>query len=293
MEIGICMPYGFSQQGRRESQQDCMYPETTSEETPYFVICDGVGGRQNGEIASGLVCEAFSRMLDGQFRQGGLMNKSLFEQILQYAYSMLYDNRCASKEMATTLAFLAISKDGVFVAHIGDSRIYQVRPGNGIVFVTEDHSVVRSLIKEKKLSEEDAKIHAKRHTIMRCIRVLGDNEEYDQATVNIIRDVKRGDLFLVCTDGVYGEITEAELIEVLSEKVSLDAKTRKLADMTRHSNDNNTAFLIEVDSVEDYNGYKGENISYETTLQHEGLCSASWDIVSKIGKLFSRSFFRK
>lgn len=290
MKIGIYKPFGFSQQGMRESQQDCMYPETTSEETPYFVVCDGVGGRKNGEMASGLVCEAFSRMLDGQFRQGGTMDKALFEKILQYAYSMVYDNRCISMDMATTLAFLAISSDGVFIAHIGDSRIYQIRPGNGIVFVTEDHSVVRTLIKEKKISEEDAKTHTKRHTITRCIRVVGDDEKYDQATVNIIRDVKRGDLFIVCTDGVYGEITEAELVELLSEGVRLEAKASKLADLTRNGNDNNTAFLIEVDKVEGNEGYKLDNMSYETTLRQERDYSDSWEVLTKIGKLFRRTF---
>ena len=290
MRIGICMPYGFSQQGRREGQQDCMYPETLSETTPFFVVCDGVGGRRNGEIASGLVCEAFSRVLNGQFCQGDEMTKSLFENTLLYAYNMLYDNRSAGLDMATTLAFLAISSEGIFIAHLGDTRVYQFRRGEGIVFITEDHSLVRSMVNEKRITEEEALTYNKRNMITRCMRVVTYDEEYDQATIDIIRNVREGDVFLVCTDGVYGEIKETELVKLLLENECLEAKAQKLANITRYGNDNNTAFLIEVKRVENDGGCDGRNVSYETGLRQERLRSGSYDVISNIGNFLRRIF---
>ncbi|MCI6473926.1 MAG: protein phosphatase 2C domain-containing protein [Bacteroidales bacterium] len=286
MKIHIKKPFGYLQQGTRSNQQDALYPEICTEETAWCLVCDGVGGLSKGEIASGLVCVAFARMLDGQFCQGESMDKARFEEILRYAYDMLYDNRRMGRDMATTLAFLAIVSEGVFVAHIGDSRVYQIRPGMGIIFVTEDHSLVRELVKDGKISEEEALTHERRNVITRCLRVVNKGEKYDEATIDIIRNVEEGDIFLVCTDGVHGEMREAELTALLSENMSLEEKATMLSDMTRFSNDNNTAFVIEVEKAED--GGKGGNVTYETSLNAGH--GADISIRNKIETLFRKLF---
>ena len=287
MDISIREPIGYSHQGRRRNQQDAMYPEKFSERTAWVAVCDGVGGLARGEIASGLVCEAFSRMLDGQFQQGDFMDKRRFEDVLRYAYNMLYENRRLGMAMATTLAFLAVTSDGVLLAHIGDSRIYQIRPGKGIVFMTEDHSLVRSMLNDGAITEEEAQTHEKRNVITRCLRVLEKGGEGDEATIDIIREIEKGDIFLVCTDGIYGEISEAELTSLLSADCGLKEKADNLASMTRHSSDNNTACLIEIADVE--NNYNAHNETYETSIFTERKSYTS-DIKENISTFFRKLF---
>ena len=290
MDIHIRKPFGYSHQGRRQNQQDAMCPEEFSEETAWVAVCDGVGGLARGEIASELVCEAFSRMLDGQFQQGDSMDTKHFEDVLHYAYNMLYENRRLGMAMATTLAFLAITSEGVLLAHIGDSRIYQIRPGKGVVFMTEDHSLVRSMVKEGTITEEEAVNHEKRNFITRCLRVVEKGGIGDEATVDIIRDIEKGDIFLVCTDGVYGEIPESELTALLSEDCEIKEKADKLASITCHSNDNNTACLIEIANVA--NNYNAHNETYETSIFTESKSYTS-DIKENIGTFFRKLFSKK
>lgn len=249
MEIKINKPYGYSQLGQRESQQDALFPEEGNEQMAFGMVCDGVGGLDRGEVASGLACEAFSRMLTGTLRQGGDFGKNELEEVLRYAYRLLYENRCVSDSMATTLAFLAITNRGMLLAHIGDSRIYQLRPGDGIVFCTEDHSLVQEMVNEGKLTREEAVHHERRNVITRCLRVTPKAEEYDEATLDLIRDVRPHDLFLLCSDGVNDRVSDEELVEVLLQEESLEERGKLLKRLTHNSSDNNTALLIEVAEV--------------------------------------------
>lgn len=249
MEIKINKPYGYSQLGQRESQQDALFPEEGDEQMAFGLVCDGVGGLDRGEVASGLVCEAFSRMLTGTLQQGGDFGKNELEEVLRYAYRLLYDNRCICDSMATTLAFLAITKQGMLLAHIGDSRIYQLRPGEGILFCTEDHSWVQQMVNEGKLTREEAAHHERKNVITRCLRVTPEAEEYDDATLDLIRDVRPRDLFLICSDGVNDLVSDEELVEVLLQEESLEERGKLLKRLTHNSSDNNTALLIEVTEV--------------------------------------------
>ena len=189
------------------------------------------------------MCETFGEYLTGMFVKGGTLDVKTFEDVLTLIWEKLYDNRKISQTMATTLAFAAITSDGVFVAHIGDSRVYQIRPSEGIIFQTEDHSLVNELLKNKLITKEEAVNHPKRNVITRCMNVQKDCQHYDEATINIIRNLQAGDIFMICSDGVYDEIDDKSIACVLSEDISLSEKREKLAKRTANSKDNNTAIL--------------------------------------------------
>ena len=290
MKIEIKEPQWYWQKGNRENQEDALYPTDYDEQHPFFVVCDGVGGNDCGEVASNLVCETFGEYLTGMFVKGGTLDVKTFEDVLTLIWEKLYDNRKISQTMATTLAFAAITSDGVFVAHIGDSRVYQIRPSEGIIFQTEDHSLVNELLKNKLITLEEVENHPKRNVITRCMNVQKNCRGYDEATINIIRNVEAGDIFLICSDGVYDEIDDKNIAGILSEGISLSEKREKLAKSTVNSKDNNTAILIEISSVEKGEDDNEGNITIETQVSSNGMSTLIKQIGISAKKWFGKLF---
>ena len=100
--------------------------------------------------------------------------------------------------MATTLTMVSVGASGITLAHIGDSRIYQFRQGE-IIYQTEDHSLVNSLVKLGKISKEEALTHPQKNVIIRAIQ---GSEHPTEADVVLLKDIQAGDYFFMCTDGV-------------------------------------------------------------------------------------------
>ena len=260
MQIIINKAKFFSQLGNRLSQQDCLAPTEPTARTSFFVVCDGVGGRDHGEIASSLVCQMFEReMSDRDCRN---MTAYDIVALIGEAYKTLYNNRAICPTMATTLAFMAKTNEGMLLAHLGDSRIYQIRKGEGVVFQTKDHSFVNDLLDSGKIKPEEAKNHPKSNVITKCLFVTGDKESYQTPTITLIRDVCPHDVFMLCTDGVYGMLEDEDIVEILTSDCPLEDRTRELADICKNSSDNNTAYIVEIGKVDMNGDEKKENLTY-------------------------------
>lgn len=250
----------FSQLGNRPSQQDSLAPTEPTDNASFFVVCDGVGGRDHGEIASSLVCQMFEReMSDRNCRN---MTADDILALTGEAYKTLYNNRAICPTMATTLAFMAKTNEGMLLAHLGDSRIYQIRKGEGVVFQTKDHSLVNDLLDSGAIKPEEAKNHPKSNVITKCLFVTGDKESYQTPTITLIRDVRPHDVFMLCTDGVYGMLDNEDIVEVLTSDSPLEDRTRELADICKNSSDNNTAYIVEIGKVDMNGDEKKENLTY-------------------------------
>ena len=118
----------------------------------------------------------------------------------------------ALKGMGSTCTILLISKDSAIIAHVGDSRVYQLR-GKNKIFRTFDHSMVFDLVKQKVITEEQARLSAQSNVITRALGIKPDIE------VDVIElPFDTGDRFLLTTDGIHGAVSEAELIEMASDK---------------------------------------------------------------------------
>lgn len=248
MKIVLSRPCCFSQLGKRENQEDCLYPKESDGQTSFFVVCDGVGGREHGEVASELVCQTFEQNLTDE--QCRLLRPEEIQELVREAYRSLYKNRAICPTMATTLAFMAKTDDGMLTAHLGDSRIYQVRRNEGVVFQTKDHSFVNELMDRGEITPGEAIGHPQRNVITRCLYVANDEACYESPSISLIRDIKAHDVFLLCTDGVYSMMTNDDISEILSSDYTLEEKRQELAAICRDSDDNNTAYLIEINSVE-------------------------------------------
>lgn len=252
MNIQLNQPYSFTQLGRRANQEDSRYPDSDApkDAQPFFVVCDGVGGSEKGEVASRTVCSAFGKALAGR-DWSSLFTVTDFEKALDFAFSELKRvSTPENKGMATTLTFVAFHSGGCFIAHIGDSRVYYVRPGAGIVYRTEDHSLVNALVRAGVITEKEAETHPDRNVITRSVCVPGEEQERSSATVVNITDVRKGDYVFMCSDGVLKRLSDDRLVELLSSDRSDAEKCAQIASMSVDSDDNNTAYLVSVGGVE-------------------------------------------
>ncbi len=181
--------------------------------SPLFVVADGMGGAQAGEVASRVAVEAFREGLG----DSSDVERSLVAQV-QQANAHINDLSHRSAEhagMGTTITAAYVGEREVSVAHVGDSRAYCLRAGE-LLRLTDDHSLVDELIREGKLTPEEAEEHPQRSVITRA---LGP-----EATVEVdVRSFRgsAGDLYLICSDGLTTMVGEHELLELLLEHDTL------------------------------------------------------------------------
>lgn len=190
-------------------QEDSMFPEygKQSDDDRLFILCDGMGGHDAGEVASATVCEAMSDSIlnDGHDKEGVFTSED-FSDALNAAFDALdKKDSGAEKKMGTTMTFLKLHDKGAFIAHMGDSRVYQIRSGKTgeetqIVFQTEDHSLVNDLIKIGELTKEEARFSKQKNVITRAMQPnMGRRPKAD---VYETSDIKSGDYFYLCSDGM-------------------------------------------------------------------------------------------
>lgn len=234
--------------GQRANQEDYMYP-APGMATDYdrcFVLCDGMGGHDSGEVASQTVCGAMGQYVKTHSSPDDVFTPEDLNAAVAAAYDAL-DARdtFAAKKMGTTMTFANFNAGGCLVAHMGDSRVYHLRPGMGILFETRDHSLVNDLIKVGELTEETAKDFGQKNVITRCLQP--NTERRSRAEIREITDIRPGDYFFMCSDGV-NEVMESRHIAnvILDKSYSDEEKLQVIINSTVEARDNHTAFLIHV-----------------------------------------------
>lgn len=254
MIIKINAPVGIYEIGARAKQEDALFPSLGElpQEQQVVVVCDGIGGHDYGEIASSVVSRAVGAWVRDYVSDDSPMTYEKALEAVAFAQEQL---NAASREhpsdkpMGTTLAMLVIGRNGVVAAHIGDSRIYHVRPSSGtILYRSRDHSLVNDLFLKGVLSRRETELSTKRSILTRAM--LPSPQPAQTPDVAMITNVEPGDYFLVCSDGVCGEITDEQLLEVLMRNNSGDQmKLAAIQMLAKNGSDNRTAVLFQVDSV--------------------------------------------
>lgn len=253
MNIVLGQPYSYSEIGKKKNNEDYVYPpkDKVSVDDRLFVLCDGVGGQERGEVASKTVCEAlgyyFKQNVSSEINSSE-QAKDLFLKALAFAYEEIdkKDKPEDIQKMATTLTLSYFYGSSCLVAHIGDSRVYHVRPNKGILFQTTDHSLVNDLIKVGELTVESAKTYPHRNVITRAVQP--HQEHPTKADISIINDLQAGDYIFMCSDGVLEHIDNEKLLSILSSTETDEEKvqTIKKLCLTSETRDNNTCFLIPI-----------------------------------------------
>ena len=173
---------------------------------PLFVVADGMGGAQAGEVASEMAVESFDGGLPDGSPADGLVS------VIEDANRRIHDrSRTESQRagMGTTVTAAYVGEREVTIAHVGDSRAYVLRDGE-LTRLTRDHSLVGELVARGKLTEEQAETHPQRSVITRA---LGPEPEV-QVDVQAYQ-ARAGDVFMVCSDGLTSMVPEARVREIL------------------------------------------------------------------------------
>lgn len=242
--------------GQRKNQEDCIYPPigSVSDDDRLFIVCDGMGGHEKGEVASNAVCEKLSEYIRENYDREDVFTEEIFNAALACAYDALdaLDDG-AEKKMGTTLTFLMFHNDGCFLAHIGDSRIYHIRPSEDkeerIQYVTRDHSLVNDLISIGEMTAEEAKTSRQKNIITRAMQP--NQERRCKADVYHAEDVRPGDYFYMCSDGMLEQAEDVEIANVISmSNKSDEEKVEMFRALTKDNKDNHSAHLIKVISTD-------------------------------------------
>lgn len=256
MNITLGMPYAICERGKRPNNEDAIFPsssQTIERSQRLFVVCDGVGGAEKGEIASSLACESFQIFFSTFMEEDA--TDDLIRKAVRYTevrFDEYISTHPEAEGMATTLTMLYFGNKGVTAAHIGDSRIYQFRNGKP-VFRTEDHSLVNFWVKTGKITQEEALHHPQKNIITRAITGSANPTEADIA---FLTDIQPNDCFLMCTDGV----TDCLSDKVLSSLFTRPYMSEKIKDTLvetcyEKAHDNYSFYLLPVLKVQNSSSY--------------------------------------
>lgn len=262
MNITIGKPWAVSEKGGRQNNEDSIYPlpERINSNQKLFLVCDGVGGSEKGEIASSLACESFQVYFDTFLENEP--TKEFIDKAIRYTETRFDDyvkTHPEARGMATTLTMVSVGTSGITLAHVGDSRIYQIRQGK-IIYQTEDHSLVNSLIKLGKITREEALTHPQRNVIIRAIQ---GTEHPTEADVVLLNDIQAGDYFFMCTDGVLERLTNESLCSIFTSNSNPeDIKEEIMMACCGKTRDNFSFYIIPVQNAGDSAGIKQNILSF-------------------------------
>lgn len=250
MRIKIYPPLAVQELGNRDNQEDYIYPvygKATANDH-LFIVCDGMGGHENGEVASQTFAEALADFFNTNASPDGVLKDSVIAAALDHAYSKLdaADNG-NYKKMGTTLTLLYFHRGGVTAAHIGDSRIYHLRPGKKLLYVSRDHSLVFDLYQSGEITYGEMKTSLQKNVITRAVQPGEDNRV--KPDIIHITDVKPGDYFYLCSDGMLERMDDDDVFKHFSSRGDDEKKLKKLIAATAMNQDNHSAYIIHVESV--------------------------------------------
>lgn len=252
MRIKIYQPLAIHELGKRANQEDSIYPieGKTTENDRLFLLCDGMGGHEHGEVASQSICKSLSSfLLQHAVASEGLEDK-LLSDALAYAYEELDKLAIAgdSRQMGTTLTLLYFHSNGCTAAHIGDSRIYHLRPSSHtILYKSRDHSLVYDLYQAGELTYEEMKTFPQKNVITRAM-IAGDRN-HPKPDVIHISDIQPGEYFYICSDGMLEQMEDEELLDVFSANVRDEEKRQMLISETSDNKDNHSAYIVHIKEV--------------------------------------------
>jgi protein phosphatase len=225
------------------------------------VVCDGMGGHAAGEVASELAVDTITAVVKSPedfqpFPEGLQVDDSFGEEgkvlvhAIRLASRRIFNQSSRNKEMrgmGTTVVAVQIAGDNAIVCHVGDSRVYRLRKGN-LEQLTVDHSWVNELISSNQLTEEESENFVNKNVITRALGTR-ENVKVDIRKDRVIND----DLYLLCSDGLTGFVTDSDILKTISqEDQSLDKMCKELIERANAGGgeDNITVGIIKITDAE-------------------------------------------
>ena len=214
-----------------------------------FAVCDGMGGAHAGEFASRIAIEKITTLLPRAFKQSASGLDAGFSDVLTELFSQIHralvfvgNSYEETEGMQTTLSVCWFTPGWMYYGHIGDSRIYHLpKRKKEIKQLTHDDTHVGWLFRNGQINEREARTHPRRNVLQRA---LGGANQFVEPQVGAVA-FERGDIFLLCTDGLVDGLYDWQLVELLRAE---DNSAQQLVDASvkNSGRDNTTALVLEI-----------------------------------------------
>lgn len=201
----------------REINEDYFYISYPDDSIQLFILADGMGGYNGGEIASTMAVTAAKNYIMTNFDENNTNKDVLLELVkssIRYANMIVYEKAKGDTEltnMGTTLDVCLIYQNKAFIAHIGDSRVYRLR-NEFFRRLTKDHSYVQRLIDDGELTKDEAMVHPKKNMLMKALGC----ESFIEPD-GMVKGFLKDDVILMCSDGLTNMVSEEEIIQIIKE----------------------------------------------------------------------------
>ena len=238
--------FGLSNKGMvRGSNEDFFHVPQDTDDKTFFIVADGMGGENAGEVASCLAVSSAAVYLNENFYKENDV-AILLRKALNSANKVVFETARSDvnySSMGTTMVCAVIKNDQVFVANVGDSRCYIVTENN-LEQISIDHSFVQEMVDKGMLTVDEAENHPNKNLITRAIGVA--------KFVNVdvfVKKWKKGDKILLASDGLTGMVHASEISKIINESSDCEKAVNKLIESANNAGgrDNITAVLISND----------------------------------------------
>ena len=243
MKIELHPPLSIYEIGKRQKQEDAI----AQWDNRLFILCDGMGGHAMGEVASQGVCRSLTRWFEEHISPSAPLTDDHLREALECAYTELDQYADSSRQMGTTLTLLYMHRHGVTAAHIGDSRIYHIRPNVGLLYQSRDHSLAFDLFQAGEITYAEMLHYPQKNIVTRAMTPGEDNRA--RPDIIHISDIKPGDYFYLCSDGMLEQMSNDELLRLLSSETTDEKKRQHFITATADNQDNHSAWLLHIKDV--------------------------------------------
>lgn len=201
----------------REINQDYYSIPKSDQDLQLFILADGMGGYNGGEVASSLATQAAKSYIEDNFTKVEHTKEAiliLIKNAIEYSNKVVFEKSKSVPElegMGTTLDICFIYNNKIYIGHVGDSRVYRIR-GELIRKLTKDHSYVQQLVEDGKITREEANHHPKKNMLTKALGCTAYVEPDIRA-----RNLEPGDILVMCSDGLTNMVEEKEIYQKVKE----------------------------------------------------------------------------
>ena len=237
----------FTDVGGREVNEDSLKAVNTKR-GECFVLCDGLGGHGMGDVASGIVVDALTDCIVKASGKATAVGEAY--ETAQRILMEKQDELRAQHKMKTTATVLLIDKNKVHISHVGDSRVYVFRD-NKVLRRTLDHSIPQMLALTGEINDSEIRNHPERNIVLRVMGDVWNEDTYEKMKPISLRKCQA---FLLCSDGFWELIEEAEMERLLQETNSAGEWVNEMAKVVASNGrgrnmDNNSAIAVRINRV--------------------------------------------
>lgn len=241
---------------KRQTNQDYADYFKSKDDQYLFVLCDGVGGHQSGEIASELTVKYLGqRFLEKEEILDDNNIEKWIDQAITDVNQFIYDESLSQAQlegMGTTLILAILADKQIYIAHVGDSRAYAYKD-QALNQLTEDHSLVNELIRSGEITEEEGLRHPRRNVVTQSIGVTLD-VSYELQKVSVL-DLER---LMLCSDGLTNMLSKEELRNYFMTYDDVDLLGEHLIEAANDAGGTDNITIILVSNLEESLGNMGE-----------------------------------